>query len=176
MLINYKTMNKQTLLMLVVSLLCVLPLSAQNYGGVGIAIKAVSLGNKSMELCSHTRPAVFPYGSESLNKYIARQLPLQSMQAELGENISTAEVVMQFSIDSRGRVTEVQNVSASDDRIASDLTNVFRGMPRWIPAIQKSQPQQSTHRYIVHIVLNDKQYGKPYISCKPSPMGLMARL
>lgn len=169
-------MKKQTLLLLAVTLFSVLPLHSEGFSGVGIAIKAISMGTKSMELNKKTSPAVFPYGNESLNKYIYRHLPMQSLQAEYGKDFSTAEVVVQFNINAQGKVKDVVQISFPDKELADEITHIFRSMPRWIPAIDKCKPHDSTHRYTVHIVLKDELYGKPYIYCEPSSRELMADL
>lgn len=169
-------MKKQTFLLLLVTLLSVVPLYSQGFKGLGISIKSVAMGSKSMALSQNTSPAVFPYGSESLNKYICRNLPMESLQSEYGQDFPKTEVVMQFNINSQGKVTNVMSISASDDELADEITDIFRRMPRWIPAINKCKPHDSTHRYTVHIVLKDELYGKPYVYCEPSRNELMAEL
>ncbi len=163
-----ETMKKQTLLLLAAIFICILPTHSEGFQGVGIAIKARSMGTKSMQLNQKTSPAVFPYGNEALNKYIYRHLPMHSLQTEYGKDFSTTEIVIQFNINSQGKVRNVIKVSSTTSRLADEIADIFRRMPRWIPAIDKCKPQDSTHRYTVHIVLNDELYGKPYIYCEPS--------
>lgn len=81
-------------------------------------------------------PAEFPGGSSAWNKYLGKHIQYPS---SLKNTSITGEVVVKFTVNTEGRVENVQLVKSLHPDLDKEVIRVIQKSPRWKPAMQNQK-------------------------------------
>jgi TonB family protein len=95
-------------------------------------------------------------------KYIGENLRYPKSAAEKG---ITGRVIVQFTVNSRGKVDEVGVIRGSDPDLDGEALRVVAGSPDWTPGKQKGNPVSVVFTFPVNFSLYDSPPSpKPYVT------------
>lgn len=91
---------------------------------------------------SQNSEAEFPGGKKAMDAYIINNVTLST-----SENIQGgSKVFIQYSISEKGEVSVI-NCKAISTSLATAVTKVFEGMPKWKPAHRYGKPVTKSYSY-----------------------------
>ncbi|MEP7128593.1 MAG: energy transducer TonB [Chitinophagales bacterium] len=79
----------------------------------------------------------FPGGHSKMIKYLGKNL---HYPAEAQKNGVEGEVIVQFIIDEKGDISDVQVLQHLESGCDEEAKRVVESMPNWIPATSKGKP------------------------------------
>lgn len=82
------------------------------------------------------RMASFEGGQQAMNEYLSNMIRLP----EAGDSSNGGTVIVQFIIDEKGKVTEVEVIEKLNAYYNKEAMRVIGEMPRWLPALRDGKP------------------------------------
>jgi len=87
-------------------------------------------------------PAIFPYGKDSLNRFIAHSIKLGHV--ENGEGV-TGKAIVIFIVEKDGSIGAAEILRTSGDKGFDDESvRIAKSMPKWSPAKDKGEVVRSS--------------------------------
>lgn len=105
-------------------------------------------------------PPIFPGGENAMMKYLSKQI--RYPEADVKNNVG-GRVVIQFVIDTLGKVGNVKVVKSVSPTLDAEAVRVVESMPNWVPGKQNGKlvPVQFTLpiRFNIENYMENKQQG-----------------
>ncbi len=103
------------------------------------------------------RTATYPGGRVALDRYVKAHLRTNHLM-KLAKRFPHPKVVMEFDIDTRGRVINLHKISSPHSGFTDEAARVMRNLPAWYPAKHNGRAYVSKQRYTVYFDLHQRRY------------------
>ncbi len=152
-LINQKkeSMKKFIPLLLAIALIGVQPMHGQ------LSRRIQHSKESARRTQQNNRIATYPGGRVALDRYVKRHLETNHLM-KLAKNFPNPRVVMEFDIDTQGRVRNLHKISSPHSGFTDEAARVMRNLPAWYPALRNGRPYVSKQRYTVYFDLHQRRY------------------
>lgn len=80
-----------------------------------------------------TREASFPGGMKAMNKFLSKNLKYSAVAQS---NCFEGTVMVKFSVNSDGSLTEFQVMKSDNPNLNEQALNIVKAMPNWEPAVK----------------------------------------
>jgi TonB family protein len=121
---------------------------------------------KEVDFYPYYQPAKFVGGTDSLYAYIRRNI--KQIAADSVKELR-GSVLMSFTIEANGAVSDVTVKQSSDKRLNEESIRLIASMPHWLPARLDGDSIKSVAKHVIGFGNNLSMDGKPKIVAEEMP-------